>query len=102
VLEAGSEIATTVFIPLDLVYNHYNHTLVLAVDPGGVAFNDLSAPLSSWPAELRAQFRLCWPADLALSGDVVLVRFVRFRVSVSFSMFHTHGVRRWKSCESWY
>jgi hypothetical protein len=75
VLEAGSEIATTVFIPLDLVYNHYNHTLVLAVDPGGVAFNDLSAPL-------------------ALSGDVVLVRFVRFRVSVSFSMFHTHGVRR--------
>lgn len=77
VLEAGSEISTTVFIPLDLVYNHYNHTLVLDVDPGGTAFTNLSAPLSTWPGELRARFRLCWPADLALSGQVVLVRAPR-------------------------
>jgi hypothetical protein len=59
------------------VYNHYNHTLVLDVDPGGVAFTNLSAPLSTWPGELQARFRLCWPADLALSGQLVLVRAPR-------------------------
>lgn len=69
------------------MYNHYNHTLVLDVDPGGVAFTNLSAPLSTWPGELRARFRLCWPADLALSGGVVLVRAPRLHAEARTMRF---------------